>query len=107
MTFYDIQLVSGITSASTTSPYDFRNAQQLTGYLSGSGTLSAGTIQLEASDDPNFSGTWAPLGSAVNATTLSGNKKSTVSITGPHRYVRATIAGVTGGGNVSVRVVAC
>ena len=75
-------------------------------HITGNGTISAGAIQLEESDDPDYTGTWAPIGSPIDLVPLSGNKKQTVSVQGQLKAVRARITtNVTGGGTVSVKLI--
>lgn len=69
----------------------------------GEGTISAGAIQWEEADDPDYTGTWRPLGPAV--TPVSG-EYVTQDYEGGLRAVRARFStSVSGsGGKATVRL---
>lgn len=83
-------------------------------YLFGHGTTSGGTITYEeAADDPSstlpgYGGTWSIIGSANNASDVTGDKvKATHLTVGAYGLVRARISdAITGGGSISVVLVA-
>lgn len=80
-----------------------RESCDLVFQITGNGVISGGTIQCEESDDPNFAGTWAPIGGVINA--AAGFQ--TVRAQGHFGAVRARFAtNVTGGGTVTIVAVA-
>lgn len=104
----DDQVLQSLATTGNGTVYDL-GARSLTVsfYLTGNGTTSGGTITYETSDDPTYSGTWWPLATAVNASDVSSNKKKVTVVDGCYRCVRARISSdITGGGTISVRVVA-
>lgn len=74
-------------------------------YLRGVGTISGGTIQLEEASEPDYAGTWSPIGAAINANTLSGGKELTTHLAvGAYAYIRVREAtAVSGGGTATFR----
>lgn len=67
-----------------------------------SGTISGGSVQFEHARSASYTGTWAPIGTAITPVT---NALVTQSVTGAYRAVRARIASnITGGGSVTCRV---
>ncbi len=78
-------------------PSDMKNH---TIYLKGNTTVSAGAVQIETADDPDYSGTWGQVGGGpitlVDATELA------VSFVGVYYFIRARISTtVTGGGSLT------
>lgn len=69
--------------------------------VSGTGTISAGAVSLETSNDPNYTGTWVLLTTAI---TPVSNSLTLFAYSGLLNFVRARIStGVTGaGGSASV-----
>ena len=63
--------------------------------------VPSGAVQLEVSDDPTFTGTWAPFGSAI---TVAGvYTKTLVQAGAPVQYLRARVStGMGNGQRVSV-----
>lgn len=60
------------------------------------GTVSAGAVQVEASDDSDFAGTWAPVGGGP--ITPIQNSEQQVQFEGTYRFVRVRIStNLTGG----------
>lgn len=104
----DDKLLQSAQTTGNGSVYDLgARSLTITFYLTGNGTTSGGEITYETSDDPTYTGTWALLATAVNASDVSGNKKKITTVTGCFRIVRARISSnITGGGNIDVRVVA-
>src|SRR5262245_20758267 len=74
----------------------------------GLGTISAGTLVLEETDDPNdgVNATPRQLGSAIDCSLLSGGKKTCTHLSpGAYSYLRARLsADVVGGGGVFVSI---
>jgi hypothetical protein len=104
--FLDQPLFTAQTALNTAGSIDLRGqAVAATIYIKGSNaTVSAGAVTIEEADDPDFSGTWSALGSAI---TVVQNTQTAVHLTGTYKAVRARIStGVTGGGTVSARIVA-
>ena len=78
-------------------PPSFRNH---TWIITGAGTVTTGTIQIEASNDPTDTGVWAAVGAL---TTILSATDLMITATGLLNFVRARIVtSVTGGGNVTV-----
>lgn len=64
-------------------------------YLKPTASITAGAIQVESADDPNYTGTWAAIGSAL---TLTAGTQTLVQVTGVHMALRTRIStGVTNG----------
>lgn len=81
-------------------------SRQVTFYIEGSGVTSGGTISLETARTKDYTGTWSVLQS-VNASDVNGNAVKSVSFTGNFLAVRGRISSdITGGGSVTVEVVA-
>lgn len=103
-------LVAATTGSGTVvaCPASFRNHNFI---VAGTGTISAGTVTIETSNDPNYAGTWAPL-IPVAGTTASPNPTATIvsgaevliNYAGILNFVRARVSTtVTGaGGSVTV-----
>lgn len=97
----------------TSQPIQVLGKTDLTLYLIGYGTTSGGTITYEEStDDPEteqpYGGTWSIIGSANNASDVSGGKQKATHLTvSAYSRVRARISdAITGGGSISVVLVA-
>lgn len=69
----------------------------------GNAGVAAGAIQIEeAASDPNFGGTWAPMGSPI---TVVANAEVAFHFTGALVFVRARISTtISGGGSPGVTV---
>lgn len=111
-----VVLLNQQTADETTSqPVDVSGFSSIVFYLMGQGgTISSGSITYEeATTDPahseqTYGGTWSIIGTAVNATDVTGDKsKATHPARGAYHVVRARIdTAIGGGGNVSVVLVA-
>ncbi len=79
-------------------PPSFRNHNFI---ITGAGTVTTGTVQIETSNDPADSGTWAAIGAL---TTILSATDLLIQATGIFNFVRARIVtNVTGaGGSVTV-----
>lgn len=79
-------------------PPSFRNH---TWIITGAGTVTTGTVQIEASNDPADAGTWVAIGAL---TTILSGVDLMITATGLLNFVRARIVtAVTGaGGSVTV-----
>jgi hypothetical protein len=99
----------------TSQPIDVSGMSHVTFYLIGYLTTSGGTITYEEStndpdkSDTTYGGTWSIIGSANNASDVSGGKQKATHLTvGAYDRVRARISdAITGGGSISVVLVAC
>jgi hypothetical protein len=69
-------------------------------YITGSAGVAAGAIQVESSDDPNYAGTWVPVGGGP--ITIVASKKVGVNFTGAYQFIRAGISTPVAGGTVQV-----
>lgn len=79
------------------------NGREHTFYIVGTGTISAGAVQLETARTTDYSGTWAPLGSPITVTAAA----NVVQITGCFLALRARVStNIAGGGSVTVEYVA-
>jgi len=79
-------------------------ARSLVAYITGTGVVSTGAVQLETAPSKDYAGTWAAIGSPV--TVVSGTTIAVTSVA-PYGYVRARIStAVTGGGSVTVQLFA-
>lgn len=69
----------------------------------GNGTTSGGTVLLEESDDPQYTGTWSLI-ETVLASSVTGNQKSCHHVrVGAGNYTRARISSaITGSGTITV-----
>lgn len=82
--------------------------QNLTIVLQSTDTTSGGAVQIEEAyfrDDENaYSGTWSPLGSAINASSFTGGAQQHVHIQNYSIWaLRVRISSdITGGGSISV-----
>ena len=102
----DQALLTAATTGSNTYELGGTN-RDLSVYIAATGTVSAGKLQMETAHDPSYTGTWAPLGAEVALTTLTGSLSSISHYSGPHRVIRARMTqDITGGGSVSVYIVA-
>ena len=85
----------------------------VTAYVTGTGTISGGTVSFEEADYAEFqmpyTGTWSDLGSSydVTASGLSGGGQEVVHFPlAKFRYIRPFIeAAIAGGGSISVTFV--
>lgn len=83
----------------------------LTVYLIGAGTISAGAVVLEeAYEDPtgSYGGMWSPLsGSPITVTGLSGGAQAAYHYVGCYWDVRARVStNLTGGGVITAVIIA-
>lgn len=94
----DVVLQSAVTTGNGEAHDIQAFGREVCLYLHWAGTVSAGAIQVETTDD--LTGTWAPLGPPIAGET---NSSDVVQITGCHRFIRARVStAVTGGGTVTV-----
>lgn len=64
--------------------------------VKGSAGVDAGAIQIEASDDADYAGTWAPIGGGP--VTVVASSEIQVTFEGLYQFIRARIStNVTGG----------
>lgn len=69
-------------------------------YIYGTGTVSAGAVQIEEAHSSGYSGTWDAVASPV---TVVSNTVDVVRLTGCYGALRARVStAITGGGAVSV-----
>lgn len=98
----------------TSLPIDVTGLSKIVFYLQGNGTTSGGTITYEESttnpttSEGYYGGTWSIIGSANNASDVTGDKQKATHVTvGAYHLVRARISdAITGGGTVTVVLVA-
>lgn len=92
-------LLSDVTTGTGTALY-LCGGKIATFYLTATGTVSAGKIQIESATTADFSGTWSPI---VAEQTLVTDKCLTVVYSGPLLWVRARVStNVTGGATATV-----
>jgi hypothetical protein len=73
-------------------------------YITGTGTISGGTVTIEEAADATYAGgTWQIIGAAINATNATAGAMSITHFTQSSLAIRARIsAAITGGGSVQV-----
>ena len=74
-------------------------------YARWSANVDAGQLVIETSDDSSFAGTWAPLATLTISAGVGSGKIDVVQIQGVLRYIRARIATVVNGGNVTATLI--
>lgn len=95
-----VKLQSAATSGTGNAQVLEGKGRECTVYIRGTGTIAGGAVQVEEAHDPNYSGTWAAVGSAQ--TVVDATVKA-VHLTGCVGAVRARIStNITGGGVVDV-----
>jgi hypothetical protein len=62
--------------------------------------ISAGAVQIEASDNPSFAGTWAPVGGGP--ITLGANAHQSIDFEGVFSFIRVRVSTNVVGGTVTV-----
>lgn len=99
-------LLTAVTTG-TGDPVTFPvNSSNIRVHSRGAGTVSGGTIVIEEANDPLFSGTWSTL-QTITASALTGGIEQVLHIVGTLAAIRARISSnITGGGTVTVEVVA-
>lgn len=91
-------LLSAVTTGTGTAVSAAR-ADEHAFYITGSGTISAGAVQIETAPTADYSGTWAPLGAPVTVTAAC----ALLSFSGALDFIRARVTtNIAGGGSVSV-----
>jgi hypothetical protein len=93
------------TAVSSGTAIPLNDCRQTEWVVEGSGTISSGTVVIESSDDPSYTGTWNQLDS-ITASSLTGGAlySDTVPMAGGG-FVRGRITvEIGGGGNISVRI---
>lgn len=95
-----VKLLNAVTTGSSGAVATNGRSREHVFYIYGTGTVSAGAVTIEEAHDPNYSGTWDAVASAV---TVVSNTVDTVRVSGCFGALRARVStNVTGGGNVSV-----
>lgn len=106
MALFRRQIMSALSALDAVSDVlnmtDVGNINEITFYLVGSAGISAGAIQVEEADNPEYAGTWAPNGSPV---TVTASAVKTVKVTGVQAAMRARISTAIVDGTVDVWVV--
>lgn len=80
-----------------------KNAREVTIYITFLALTSAGVIEIEECDDPDFTGTWASI---ATITWSAASKCHKSSFTGVHKYVGIRTSTAIVGGNVNGTIVA-
>jgi hypothetical protein len=108
-----VVLFTGVTDDETLSQsVQCAGCPNVTVYLIGTGVTSGGTITIEEAeydtDDTMYVGTWSIIGSAHNASDVSGGKQKAVHLSvGAYAHVRARVSdAITGGGSIAAVLVA-
>lgn len=95
-----VKLQSAATTGNGTAVQLNGQGREVTFYIYGTGTVSAGAVQCEESHDATYTGTWAAIGTAQ---TVVSNAVVVVHATACAGAVRARVStNVTGGGTVTV-----
>ncbi len=71
-------------------------------YIIWSAGVTAGAVQLESAQTKGYTGTWAPLGSALN---FKNDATDLVQLAGPLLFVRARVSDTVVGGTLTVVLV--
>lgn len=95
----------GVT-AGTSQPVDMSLHGLLSIYLTGTGTITGGTILIEEADYANpavgYAGTWAQLGTVTATGLTAGAQLVTHLVDASYGFVRVRIsAAITGGGSIT------
>lgn len=75
--------------------------QHHTIYIIGSAGVASGAVQLESSDDPDYAGTWAPIGGGP--ITVVASSELVYNWEGTYRNIRVRISTTIGSGTVTVK----
>lgn len=84
------------------NPADLNNIKELTFYIMFSTGVDGGAVKLEESPLELFTGTWAPIGTAV---TFGNNVVKTVKASGVDMFARVRVSTLITNGTVSVYVI--
>lgn len=68
--------------------------------ITGSAGVASGAIQIEASDEAGYAGTWAQVGGGP--VTVIASAKQVLNFTGVYRFLRTRISTTIGSGTVTV-----
>lgn len=79
------------------------NAFEAAIYVVWGAGCSAGAVQIETADDIEYTGTWAPLGSAISW--AAANKQDVLQVSGALGAIRARVSTTIVGGTVNVKIV--
>lgn len=72
-------------------------------FITGSGTISGGTVTIEEAADPTFAGGWQTVTTAINATNATAGAIIVTHFTQSSIALRARVsAAITGGGSIQV-----
>lgn len=93
-------------TATTAIPYPVQvldGSKDIAITFTSEGTTSGGTLVIEESDLPSYTGGWSQIGSTINASAFTGNVKQVYHIrVGAGGWCRVRIATtITGGGTVT------
>lgn len=91
--------------AAYTSPaIDVRGFQQLAVYLSGTGTVSGGTLAITEAPTPNYAGTWSTISVTLTPSGVTGTKTQALALpSAAYAFIRAELTGaITGGGSINL-----
>lgn len=95
-----VKLQSAATTGNGTTVQLNGQGREVTFYLYGAGTVSAGAVRCEEAHDKDYTGTWAAIGTPQ---TIVSNAVIVVHATACAGAVRARVStNVTGGGSVTV-----
>ena len=103
--------LNGVTAAGAGTRIAMHNARQFSWLVEGVGTVTTGTVFIEAADTQDYSGTWARLDTVDMATAGPGGSVMTNALYianypnpfGGFVRGRVDTGGIGGGGNVIVR----
>lgn len=98
-------LLDGVTATQSSKPVQVEDgSQDIAVTFTSAGTTSGGTLKIEESDQPTYTGTWSQIGATINASAFSGTAKQVYHIrVGAGGWFRVAIATtITGGGTVTV-----
>jgi len=93
-------------TTATFTPIAVHQCRQFGWIVTGAGTVTGGTLLIEASDEYDYTGTWQLLDTLAFATTALTDAKYIANYPNPFGgFIRGRISGtVTGGGTVTVDI---
>lgn len=103
---YTSLILDTATADESAGVRDMSGFDRIVTYITGTGTISGGTLVIEEAASVGYTGTWAAIGSSVTLSDISGGKAAAVHLSdGAYRAIRWRLSdAVTGGGSVSVTV---
>jgi hypothetical protein len=103
----NVPLLSGATGTQSSPAVDVRGYPNLSVYLTGTGTISAGTVTVTTAPTATYGGTWGAVTVTLTPTGVTGGATQQVPLpVGAYAFLRATITGaITGGGTIDLLLI--